>query len=172
MRGKQKAGFVPRPRAYGRITSGTNAVQSSSFEQPLSDLGPKPSLAEEVGFEPTGKRSLPAVFKTAAINHSATPPIASVGGGQESNKVRSDSGSQANNAGGRTAALRTSLARPLGVLDGCYRSATDAGMLATQRESGQRTVALRGQTPEPVLPQYASLSKGTSTPRAGRGVTC
>ena len=31
-------------------------------------------VAEEVGFEPTGSR-LPAVFKTAAINHSATPPL-------------------------------------------------------------------------------------------------
>ncbi len=30
--------------------------------------------AEGVGFEPTGKRSLPTVFKTVPINHSGTPP--------------------------------------------------------------------------------------------------
>jgi hypothetical protein len=34
---------------------------------------PPASSAEEVGFEPTG-RFRPAVFKTAALNHSATPP--------------------------------------------------------------------------------------------------
>ena len=32
-------------------------------------------FAEEAGFEPTGRSARPEVFKTSAINHSATPPI-------------------------------------------------------------------------------------------------
>ena len=36
---------------------------------------------EGVGFEPTGKRSLPTVFKTVPINHSGTPPVGYEAGG-------------------------------------------------------------------------------------------
>ena len=35
-------------------------------------------MAEAVGFEPTGRSSRPTVFKTVALNRSATPPYVSV----------------------------------------------------------------------------------------------
>jgi hypothetical protein len=53
----------------GRLKTETEDATIIAFIRPSALME-----AEGVGFEPTGRRSRPTVFKTVPIDHSGTPP--------------------------------------------------------------------------------------------------
>ena len=78
----EQVGYDPTPSDFQSAAMTTSATApklemrnlQSTFLFGRKSKSSKTSLAEAVGFEPTGRSSRPTVFKTAAFDRSAKPP--------------------------------------------------------------------------------------------------